>query len=182
MDELKSILLQKGASEVGFADLKKTELYNTFGYPFGISIVLALNPITLKDIENGPTKIYHLEYERVNNLLDDLSIIGAKFLNDRGYKFKSFEAKTSHEGFIPDIKHTTYLPHKTLATLSGIGWIGKCALLVTQKYGSAIRLNSIFINKVYIFCTFFYYSIIKITHKYQNSKKREKKNGNKHKI
>lgn len=141
MDKLKSLLLQKGASEVGFADLRKTELFKKLGYPFGISITVALNPTTLNDVENGPTKPYYAEYERVNNLLDELSIIGAKFLIENGYKSKSFAA--TNEGFIPNVKHTTYLPHKTLSTLSGIGWIGKCALLVTEKYGSAVRLTSI---------------------------------------
>lgn len=141
MDVLKSFLLQKGASDVGFADLRNTELFEKLGYPFGISIAVALNPLSLKGVETGPTKVYHREYERANNLLDDLSIIGAKFLINNGHKSKSFAA--TNEGFIPNVKHTTYLPHKTLSTLSGMGWIGKCALLVTEKYGSAVRLTSI---------------------------------------
>lgn len=141
MKNLKTLLNKKGASEVGFADLRETELHEKLGYPFGISIVVALNPLSLKDVENGPTKKYHREYERVNNMLDDLSRFGAKLLTDNGYKSKSFAA--TNEGFVPHLKHTTYLPHKTLSTLSGIGWIGKCALLVTEKYGSAVRLTSI---------------------------------------
>lgn len=141
MDELKSLLHQQGASDVGFADLTKTELHEKLGYPFGVSIAVALNPVALQDVENGPTKTYHAEYERVNNLLDDLSIIGANFLIKNGHKSKSFAA--TNEGFIPNVKHTTNLPHKTLSTLSGIGWIGKCALLVTENYGSAVRLTSI---------------------------------------
>lgn len=40
----------------------------------------------------------------------------------------------------------TELPHKTVATRAGIGWIGKSALLVTEEYGSAIRLTSILTN------------------------------------
>lgn len=141
MDELKSFLLRKGATEVGFADVRKTDLHEESGYPYGISIAVALNPFSLKDVENGPTKIYHAEYERVNALLDNLSIAGAELLRKNGYDAKSFAA--TNEGFIPNLKHATYLPHKTLSTLSGIGWIGKCALLVTAKYGSAIRLTSI---------------------------------------
>lgn len=43
----------------------------------------------------------------------------------------------------PREPHRTQLPHKTVATLAGIGWIGKSALLVTKKYGSAVRLTSI---------------------------------------
>ncbi len=35
------------------------------------------------------------------------------------------------------------MPHKTVAISSGIGWVGKSALLVTPEYGSAIRLISV---------------------------------------
>ncbi|MDR0905560.1 MAG: 4Fe-4S binding protein, partial [Oscillospiraceae bacterium] len=38
---------------------------------------------------------------------------------------------------------STILPHKTVATRAGIGWIGKSALLVTEKYGSMIRLSTV---------------------------------------
>lgn len=34
-------------------------------------------------------------------------------------------------------------PLKTLATISGLGWIGRCGLLVTKKYGNALRLGAI---------------------------------------
>ena len=37
---------------------------------------------------------------------------------------------------------STRLPHKTVATRAGLGWIGKCALLVTPQYGSMVRLTS----------------------------------------
>ena len=37
----------------------------------------------------------------------------------------------------------TPLPFKTLATRSGLGWIGKSATLVTKEYGNAIRLNGV---------------------------------------
>lgn len=35
----------------------------------------------------------------------------------------------------------TPLPHKTVAVLSGISWIGKNNLLVTSEYGSALCLG-----------------------------------------
>ena len=40
-------------------------------------------------------------------------------------------------------EYNTTLPHKTVATRAGISWIGKSALLVTNEYGSALRLSSI---------------------------------------
>ena len=38
------------------------------------------------------------------------------------------------------------LPHKTVATRGGLGWIGKNCLLVTPQYGSAIRISSLLTN------------------------------------
>ncbi len=35
---------------------------------------------------------------------------------------------------------------KTVATQAGLGWIGKNCLLVTQEYGSAVRLSSLLTN------------------------------------
>ena len=92
MEKIKSLLIKEGASEVGFAGLRETVLQEQLGYPFGISIAVALNPLSLKGVENGPTKLYYQEYERVNKLLDDLSISGAKLLTDNGYRARSFAA------------------------------------------------------------------------------------------
>ncbi|MCP4707267.1 MAG: epoxyqueuosine reductase, partial [Planctomycetes bacterium] len=33
--------------------------------------------------------------------------------------------------------------HKTAATRAGLGWIGKSALLITKKYGAAVRLGTV---------------------------------------
>lgn len=38
------------------------------------------------------------------------------------------------------------LPQKIVATLSGIGWIGKCAMLVTHEVGSALRMTVVLTN------------------------------------
>ncbi len=38
------------------------------------------------------------------------------------------------------------MPHKTCATRSGLGWIGKSALLVTPEFGPAVRLTSVLTN------------------------------------
>lgn len=37
----------------------------------------------------------------------------------------------------------TAFPYKTSATRAGLGWVGKCALLVTPEYGSAVRLTAV---------------------------------------
>ena len=40
-------------------------------------------------------------------------------------------------------KLLSILPYKTIATKSGLGWIGRSALFVTPEYGSAVVLGGI---------------------------------------
>jgi epoxyqueuosine reductase len=60
----------------------------------------------------------------------------------KDYGFQAIPKEPTHVGIDPKT-HSTILPHKTIATRAGLGWIGKCALLVTEDYGSAIRINTI---------------------------------------
>jgi len=109
---------------------------------YGVSVVVSMTPSIVKSIENGPTEEYYLEYKRLNTLLDQLVINGATFLQQKGFKALA-QATTSVKEFG---NYRTVLPHKSFATRAGIGWIGKCALLVTKEFGSAIRISSILTN------------------------------------
>ena len=80
------------------------------------------------------------EYLRANALLDDLAGLAADLLVRGGHAAVALAA--TNVGIDP-ATHSTRLPHKTVATLAGLGWVGKCALLVTETYGSAIRLGSV---------------------------------------
>lgn len=140
---LKKELIKKGASIIGFADLSGIPLDKRNEMPYGISIAVALNPHIILGIKNGPTQEYYEEYKRVNEHLDNLDKYAGKVLNDYGYKAI---LKTTTEVAVESDSHSTILPHKTVATRAGIGWIGKCALLVTKEYGSAIRISSVLTN------------------------------------
>jgi len=41
---------------------------------------------------------------------------------------------------------TSHFPHKTAATLAGLGWVGKNALLVTEEHGPRVRLATILVD------------------------------------
>jgi epoxyqueuosine reductase QueG len=56
--------------------------------------------------------------------------------------FNTISSVATNEG-IDFETHSTKLPQKTVATLVGLGWIGKCALLVSEPFGSDIRLNRV---------------------------------------
>lgn len=135
-EELKNILLEQGASLIGFAALSPAQ---SGEMGTGISVAAAMPRSILSSIQNGPTIDYYDHYDRANDLLDAIVTAGAKYLTAKGYR--AFAQTTGTVAESEDYR--TALPHKTVATRAGLGWIGKCALLVTPEYGSAIRLSSL---------------------------------------
>jgi epoxyqueuosine reductase len=138
--KLRESLYAKGAVLIGFADLIEIPAEVRHSMRYGISIAAALNPTIIKNIIHGPTREYLAEYNRVNDLLADLAKETAAILQGCGYEAIA-KAPTNAE--IDPATHSTPLPHKTVATRAGLGWIGKNALLVTERYGSAVRLSTI---------------------------------------
>lgn len=136
MKKLKEFLRKEGASLVGYADM--SEVANC-GWKSGISIGMKIDCSIVNSIEDGPNMEYYHEYYRLNNKLDKLAEIGVKFINHLGY-----EAIAQTRDYVEEFGvYRTQVPHKTVATRAGLGWIGKSALLVTSDYGSAVRITSI---------------------------------------
>jgi epoxyqueuosine reductase len=142
-EEIRNKLSVKGASMIGYADLKDVPEQNRMGFRYGISIAVALNPEIVSGIQNGPTNEYYNEYNRLNVLLDDLGQYAVNLLEES--EFKAFPLTRSNV-VEDDTTWRTMLPHKTVATLAGLGWIGKCAMLVTKPFGSAVRITSVLTN------------------------------------
>lgn len=79
----------------------------------------------------------------VGRMADDL----ANFLQGQGYEAWSQSDKNQEEnGGYDSKKHTTPLPHKTIAVKAGLGWIGKHDLLITREWGSAISMCAVLTN------------------------------------
>lgn len=94
----------------------------------------------IRGISDLPTQEYFNWYNKLNERLDMLVTLGAEALQMQGY---TSIAQTRAQVGKGETKNNTVLPHKTVATRAGIGWIGKSALLVTEQYGSMIRISSI---------------------------------------
>jgi epoxyqueuosine reductase QueG len=132
---LVDLLMARGAALVGFADLSALDEPARRGFPRAVAIGMALSPAVVAGIRTGPTEEYCIEYDRTNDLLTAMAKEGAELLDSLGCRAEARPA--TH-----DWDRATFrapFSHKVAATLSGLGWIGKCNLLVTPRYGSAVR-------------------------------------------
>jgi len=139
-DKIKDELIRLGADIVGFGRLDELPENVRNGLPVGISVAVAYPKEIIRGITELPTHEYHDWYNKLNERLDAIVTRGAEILRETGYKAIAQTREYVGNGESGD---NTTLPHKTVATRAGMGWIGKSALLVTEKYGSAVRLSSI---------------------------------------
>ena len=134
-ERLRTLLLDMGADLAGFGDVSGLA---PDGYKTAVVAAIALPPEIIDDIPVGPTPAYADLYDRYNRRLDDMSNAAAALLEQEGYRALPMTRANSpwdHD------RLTSPFPHKTAATAAGLGWIGKCALLVTPECGSALRLT-----------------------------------------
>ena len=139
-EEIRKGLLESRAALVGFADMTAIPPEERKGMDRAFSIAVALNPAIVSRITKGPTKEYFREYQRANALLSKLSHEAAKLLQEWGFAAVALDPTT--EDF-DAVRLRAGLSHKIAATRSGLGWIGKNALVITKPFGSAIRLTTV---------------------------------------
>lgn len=143
-EEFRAYLIKQGASVVGFADLSMLPASVRNGYNFGVSIAVALQPEKVRAIYPGPSLDYYHEYRNVSGKLKSIANDGALYLKNKGIDALPLTGGNVEKD---DAVFRSKLPFKTVATIAGLGWIGKCAFLVTEKYGAAVRLGVILTNK-----------------------------------
>lgn len=135
-EELGKILKDAGAALVGFGDMTSV---NGCSWPVGVCVAVRLPTHIVVDLLEAPTAEYGQAYTKLNNQLNEIVRAGAAFLQENGYH--AIAQSTDNVSMLDPI--TAVVPHKTVATRAGLGWIGKSCLLVTPEYGSAVRISSI---------------------------------------
>jgi len=138
--EIKSRLIKEGACLVGFADISELGVEVRDKMRFAVSMAVALDAGIIAGISKGPTKRYYQEYKRANEFLSYLCKQTVDILEKHGNNAAAIEPTIDELDFET---LATKLPHKTIGTLAGLGWVGKSALLITREYGPAIRLASV---------------------------------------
>ena len=142
-EHLEGELRRCGADLVGIGDLRELPPDVRGGLPVGICVAVKYPKEVIRGIAALPTPEYRDWYHRLNGRLDTLVTWGAQALQAFGYE--AVAQTRAQVGTGEDMLHTA-LPHKTVATRAGIGWVGKSALLVTEEYGSMVRISSILTN------------------------------------
>ncbi|MBN1431504.1 MAG: epoxyqueuosine reductase [Methanomicrobiaceae archaeon] len=140
-EKLDSYIVGIGAAISGYCDLSGIPDLPFPGLKTGISLGINLNPEIVLSLKKGPGEDYVREYGKVNTRLSELAEKVSGFLIENGYN-ANYIAPTKK--VIDPEKISAEFPHKTAATSAGLGWIGKNALLVTKKYGSAVRIITVF--------------------------------------
>ncbi len=149
-NEITEYLTSKGAVVVKFADLSEVDLSKinnenlNFDVKSGISYGITMPKDLIESIRDGPTKEYYDFYNWRNEKIDEITLDCENFLKDKGYNVYGQTRKRNK--ISKDVR--TVLPHKKVATMAGVGWIGKSAMLVNPEYGNSISLGSLLTDEV----------------------------------
>jgi len=131
--EIIGLLKQEGCNIVGFADLSVLPKEPRKGLPVGIIMATSYTPETVWEKLNDAQKQAIWDNEAKGSPLERYNKAVKAYLKEKGYR-----RNTSYPTF--------EITYKMLATLAGIGWIGRCALLVSKEQGPAVRFTAILTN------------------------------------
>ena len=138
--EIEEFLKSKGAEVVGFASLEGIKNVPK-EYPNSILIGIPIEKEALKTIYTDDQSIYVESMKSLAMKLNDIVLEGEDYIKET----MNYNALAmSRERVAKDFEGlASKISHKTTGTRSGLGWIGRCALLISPKYGAALRLSTI---------------------------------------
>jgi epoxyqueuosine reductase len=109
--------------------------------PTAVTVTMRVRDQALREVEHGPTPAYLEEYGRLNHALDAAVTRLAAALHASGFQARAVPATVDS---VDGLDGAALFPHKTAATQAGLGWIGKTGLFVSQEFGPAVRLATVF--------------------------------------
>ena len=151
-NEIRNVVNGCGIDLCGMAELSPAieQLVDQGGsifekYPRAVSLGCRIANDVVDAIEDHGNRalvmnyMHHI-YNVINQRLDQAALSVTGFLMEKRYR--AFPVPASQ--VLSYETYTGLTPHKTAAHLSGLGWIGKSALLVTRKYGPRVRFATVY--------------------------------------
>ncbi len=137
----------------GFVDIRGLLQGRYSDYKYGIVIGRKLDKNIINEISDGPTEKYYQHYRKFNKELKELADVIAQELSEVGIPAISTEPSLGGADLNNYSKTLSLdISHKMLATRAGLGWIGKTALFISDKFGPRLRLVSILTKETIDFC------------------------------
>ncbi len=133
-----------GANFVKAVDISMLSANENRGYSVALLIGIVLSPGYIYRLSKGILDTS--EFSEKEQSADKLAEWIADFIIAKGYKAFAQSERNLLQEFYDEKTKTTPLPHKKIAILAGLGWIGKNNLLVTKEYGSAFCMGSVLTN------------------------------------
>ena len=139
LDALRAMMDDMGIDVFGTSDVTDCVAAAFSDTPYAITLGVRLSNAVMDKVKKGPTKNYFHHYRTVNAFLDRCALRCVIALQRRGYNAVAIPAsQTTYTAAIAGD-----FPHKTAAHRAGLGFIGKNALFISQKYGPRVRLATV---------------------------------------
>lgn len=139
-EQLKRLAQDLGADIVGFCKLPCAPISQRPDLIYALSIGVKLSDAVLQTIDTAPSFAYFQHYRTANALLDTIAFRLSRTIEKNGYAAFPVAASQSQGKARP---YEGILPHKTVAVLAGLGFVGKSGLFLSNEYGSKVRLATI---------------------------------------
>ena len=138
--QLKDFAAEWGADLIGFCQLDTSPIQEMPSLKYAVSIVIKLSDAVLQTIEDAPSFVYFQHYRTANAMLDNIAFRLTRKIEEAGHLALPVAASQSLGKNNP---YRGIVAHKTIAALSGLGFVGKSGLFLTEKYGSKVRFATI---------------------------------------
>jgi len=145
-EELRNTAVGMGGAAFGIADL--TDLAKEMPdllslvpgeYTRAVVVGIRLQKAVLEGIVDRPTPLYFHHYRQLNYQLDRMALRLAGMIQEQGCRALAVPASQ----MIQRSPMSGHISHKLLALSAGIGFIGRCTLLVHPEHGAQLRYVSV---------------------------------------
>jgi epoxyqueuosine reductase len=146
-EQISQLALSGGAFRVGCADIRSLQDLQvgdptTLDYPSAVSFAVEIPPAAANASMKAPSEEMREAYKQCNKKLKQIGAQVVESLSSAGFQARFVDPA---ERIVPE-KLLGPISHKAVAHQSGIGWIGKNGLLITDEHGPRFRMGTVLTN------------------------------------